>query len=110
MILEKKGDSKIMLNGKYLTFATQLNHLDRLLFGSSQYFVFYDPKKKKDDDIIATFDILQDEIALNAGLKYNDSKMSQGILFFYVLHYQTTIFNVLPVSYLPQWLNSIKKN
>ncbi len=80
VILEKIGDSKIMLNGKYLTFVTQLNHLDRLLFGSSQYFVFYDPKKKQDNDIIATFDMLQDEIALNSGLKYADSKMSQGIL------------------------------
>ena len=78
--LEKYGDSKIILNGRPLIMSItyKLNHLDRILFGSSQYFVYYNPKEKNDADIIATYEMMQDEIALTEGLKHIDSNMSQG--------------------------------
>ena len=77
--LDKNGQSKIFLNGKPLTSATLLHHLDRLLFGSSQYFVFYDPKQKKDGQVIPTFEDMQNEIAKSSGLLNDNSNMSHGI-------------------------------
>lgn len=67
-----------MHNGKQLTAPIDLNHLDRLLFGSSQYFVFYDPSKRKDGEVIPTFEMIQDEIAREAGMLNFDQNMSQG--------------------------------
>jgi|LakMenEpi03Aug12_release.lakeMendotaPanAssembly.Ray.scaffolds.fasta_scaffold5841385_1 hypothetical protein len=67
-----------MYNGKQLADATTLNHLDRLLFGSSQYYVFYDPSKKTDNEVIPTFEMIQDEIAREAGLLSFDQNMTQG--------------------------------
>ncbi len=69
-----------MLNGKPLTTPTVLNHCDRLVFGSSQYFVFVDPTKKKDVENYATFEAINDEIAKSAGIVNTDKTLSQGEL------------------------------
>ena len=76
--MEPVAQSKIILNGNLLEKATQLKHLDRLLFGSSQFFVFIDPTKKKENDQIATYETIQDEIAKEAGIYNYNTNMSQG--------------------------------
>ena len=50
--------------------------MDRLLFGSSQYYVFIDPSKKKDGEEIPTFEKMQDEIAKAAGYVNTDKNLS----------------------------------
>lgn len=51
----------------------------RLVFGTSQYFVFVDPAKKSAKDPFITFEVAQEEVAKEAGLLGNKNNMSQGM-------------------------------
>ena len=57
-----------------------MNHCDRLLFGSSQYFVFVDPSKIKQGEAYATFESINDEIAKSTGIVNTDKNLSQDEL------------------------------
>ena len=58
----------------------ELNHLDRLLFGTSQYYLFVLPSKASAKDPYYTFEMMQDEIAKAAGMLSKDTKnMTSGI-------------------------------
>ncbi len=70
----------MLLNGKALDTVVELNHLDRLVFGASQYYTFIDPSKSSPKDNIFTFEMAQDEIANASGMVSKDDKknMTQG--------------------------------
>ena len=78
--LTKLGDAKLLRNGKPLDQPAVLVHLDRLLFGASQYYLFADPSKAKPNEPYWTFEGMQDEIAKASGIISKDTKnMTQGI-------------------------------
>ena len=70
----------MLLNGKALDTVVELNHLDRLVFGASQYYTFIDPSKSNPKDNIFTFEMAQDEISNASGMVSKDDKknMTQG--------------------------------
>ena len=78
-MLNRLNDAKILHNGKPLTAPIDLVHSDRLVFGTSQYYVFVDPKKASTQDQQVTFEFMQDEIGQASGIVYKDFKnMTQG--------------------------------
>ena len=38
--IERFGDAKVLRNGQPVSNVVELNHLDRLVFGASQYYLF----------------------------------------------------------------------
>ena len=78
--IEKFGTARLLLNGKQLETVAELNHLDRLVFGASQYYSFIDPSKSNPKDNLFTFEMAQDEIAEKRGLISKDDRknMTQG--------------------------------
>ena len=78
--LEKYGNARLLQNGKQVDTVVDLNHLDRLVFGASQYYAFVDPSKATAKDNVFTFEQAQDEIANARGMPSNDDKknMTQG--------------------------------
>ena len=75
-------DAKLLRNGVQLFGPTELNHLDRLLFGASQYYLFANPSKATPKDPYCTFEMMQEEIAKASGLMTKDNKnMTQGFYF-----------------------------
>ena len=77
--IERYNDSKILKNGRPITTATDLIHLDRLVFGASQYFVFIEPSKSKATDQVFSFEQAQDEIGKASGVMSKDTRnMTQG--------------------------------
>jgi kinesin family protein 1 len=64
----------LLRNGVQLTSQVELSHLDRLLFGTSQYYLFVIPSKATPQDQYYTFESMQDEIGKAAGLMTKDNK------------------------------------
>ena len=82
--IERIGQSKILINGRLVTHPTELVHLDRVVFGASQFFIFIDPAKKSAKDPYYNFESLQDEIAKASGLVADTKNMTKGkILIFF---------------------------
>lgn len=79
--IERYGDARVVRNGKLLTAPSELNHLDRLVFGTTQYFVFTEPAKNAANQPYYDFQAMQDEIGRESGMvnKSNQQNMSQGI-------------------------------
>lgn len=75
-ILSRINESRILINGEILDSSTELIHLDRLLFGASQYYCFIDPSKSNPNDIIYSFEMVQDEIAKKSGLISDENKLN----------------------------------
>ena len=81
--IERFGEAKLLRNGKLVSSPSELVHLDRLLFGALQYYVFIEPSKMKANDPYYTFEAMQDEIAKASGIIGKDTKnMSQGRVYF----------------------------
>jgi hypothetical protein len=80
--IEKYGNARLLHNGKQIESPVELSHLDRLVFGASQYYAFIDPSKSNGKDNVFTFEMAQDEIAEKRGLisKDNRENMTQGKL------------------------------
>ncbi|CAF0775133.1 unnamed protein product [Brachionus calyciflorus] len=76
--IERLNDSKILRNGKLLSSPAELVHLDRLVFGASQYYMFIDPSKATPKDINYTFEMAQDEIAKASGLISSDKQANMS--------------------------------
>ena len=66
--IESINNSKILRNGKQLTAPTDLIHLDRLIIGSSHYYLFIDPNKANPKDIDYQFDSFNDEVNKQSGV------------------------------------------
>merc|ERR1712226_793895 len=86
-LIPSKG-AKVVLNGNAITSKKELHHNDRLLFGSSNLFVFHHPqdyaKQQKSKKVVDTpnFESAQEEIAKNSGLaKFTgDGKSKEDLL------------------------------
>lgn len=77
--IERFGDAKVLRNGVILTSPCDLNHLDRLVFGTSQYFVFQDPAKVTANQPYYDFQAMQDEIGKASGIvSSSKNNMTQG--------------------------------
>ena len=64
--------SRILVNGDAITGETELKHNDRLVFGSTQLWVFQNPKEKGIESKKyppITYEYAQEEIAAKAGIK-----------------------------------------
>lgn len=72
--IERLNDSKLLRNGQVVKNRTVLSHLDRIVFGTSQYYVFIDPAKITPKDVAFTFEMAQDEIAKASGLISSENK------------------------------------
>jgi hypothetical protein len=73
------------LNGDPVTHKVNLSHNDRLLFGTTQLFVFIHPDqqlKSKMTYADVTFELAQEEIATKAGFAVNseDQTMEQALI------------------------------
>jgi hypothetical protein len=76
--IEVLPDAKVLHNGRVLRGTATLNHYDRLVFGTSQYYMFIYPGKASGKDHFYTFEMAQDEIAEAKGISIKDTKnMSQ---------------------------------
>ena len=65
-------DCRILVNGDTITGEVELHHNDRLVFGSTQLWVFQNPKEKGIDSKKyppITYEYAQEEIAAKAGIK-----------------------------------------
>jgi hypothetical protein len=69
-INQRVPDAKIRRNGTIISSSTpvEIVHLDRLLFGASQFYQFIDPAKSSPKDVLFTFEMFQDETAKSTGL------------------------------------------
>lgn len=72
--IDRHADAKILKNGRPVTSVTELCHLDRLVFGCSQYYLFINPSKASDKDPEVTFDTAQEEIGKASGTLAKDTK------------------------------------
>ncbi|KAL3836511.1 hypothetical protein ACJMK2_021937 [Sinanodonta woodiana] len=68
--LVPETNARIIRNGKPITAETPLHHNDRLIFGTTQYFVFVNPKERdgsKEKFPEVTFESAQEELAKKSG-------------------------------------------
>lgn len=72
--IEALNNSKLLKNGLQITASTDLVHLDRLLFGSSQYYLFINPSKASPTDPDYQFETMQDEIAKASGISRSSTQ------------------------------------
>ena len=86
VILDRcSDDCRVLLNGDPVTHKVNLSHNDRLLFGTTQLFVFIHPDqqlKSKMTYADVTFELAQEEIATKAGFAVNseDQSIEQALL------------------------------
>jgi len=76
-IKQMEKDCRVLVNGEAITDEVELHHNDRLVFGSTQLWVFQNPKekdieKKKYPPI--TYEYAQEEIAAKAGVKVDSAQ------------------------------------
>lgn len=86
--IEALNNAKLLKNGSQITEPTNLVHLDRLLFGLSQYYLFIDPAKAGQKDPDYQFEAMQDEIAKASGITRTSTKnLSQGFFLVFFLYF-----------------------
>ncbi|CAL1536203.1 unnamed protein product [Lymnaea stagnalis] len=74
---------RLMHNGKAVVEKVELHHNDRILFGTTQYFVFVHPKERDASKKVypeITFEMAQEEIAKNSGFDMSSNKSSDDAL------------------------------
>jgi kinesin family protein 1 len=78
VVLERASDeARILLNGDMVNTKVYLNHHDRLLFGSTQLYVFVNPIQDKRPNMSfaeVTFELAQEEIATKAGFEFHQTE------------------------------------
>lgn len=81
--LEKtSANGRMLLNGEPITQRTQLQHNDRLMFGTTQLYVFCHPKERDSSKTkypTISYESAQQEIAERAGFDMNSDNKSRGI-------------------------------
>ncbi|XP_041372207.1 kinesin-like protein KIF28P [Gigantopelta aegis] len=83
---------RIMRNGKAVVAKTPLTHNDRLIFGSTQYFVYVNPeeqKASKEKYPEITYEYAQEEIAKKSGFEFENKTRDDALL-------QEDITEILP--------------
>ncbi|KAH9524310.1 Kinesin-like protein kif28p [Bulinus truncatus] len=74
---------RLMHNGKAVIDKVELHHNDRVLFGTTQFFVFVHPKERdasKKTYSEVTFEMAHEEIAKNSGFDISKDKSSEDAL------------------------------
>lgn len=76
------GDARVLVNGEAVddNEEEELHHLDRVMFGTSNLYVFHHPAEADSSNIKQadiTFEMAQEEIAKNAGLEVDDQEESK---------------------------------
>jgi len=73
------SEFRVLRNGSRVTDPVKIIHLDRIVFGSTQYYLFIDPASATAKDVDWTFEMAQDEIGKQTGVipKSGDAKLSQ---------------------------------
>ncbi|KAK0053203.1 kinesin-like protein KIF28P, partial [Biomphalaria pfeifferi] len=74
---------RLMHNGKAVVDKVELHHNDRVLFGTTQYFVFVHPKERdasKKTYPEVTFEMAQEEIAKHSGFDISSNKSQEEAL------------------------------
>lgn len=72
--IERFDDAKILKNGRPITGKSELHHLDRLVFGCSQFYLFVNPAEITDKDTRYSFEMAQEEIGKASGTFVKDTK------------------------------------
>ncbi|XP_033105762.1 kinesin-like protein KIF28P [Anneissia japonica] len=84
VFLEKVADGKVLLNGEPLTSKQQLDHNDRIMFGSNHMYVFQHPglKAANPDNyrIPVTYEMAQQEIAQNNGFDMSSKQSVEEMI------------------------------
>ncbi len=73
--------SRILVNGQPVTQKTDLDHNDRMMFGTTQLYVYANPKERdasKEKFVTPSFDMAQEEIAASSGFDMGRENKSQG--------------------------------
>ncbi len=73
------SECRVLRNGSRVTEPVNINHLDRIVFGSTQFYLFINPLCVTNKDVDWTFEMAQDEIGKQSGVipKSEDAKLSQ---------------------------------
>ena len=72
---------RLLVNGKAVGTKTKLNHNDRIVFGTTKYFVYINPQerdKSKEKFTDITFEMAQEEIAKSSGFDIEGQNKSRG--------------------------------
>ncbi|XP_071941853.1 kinesin-like protein KIF28P [Antedon mediterranea] len=84
IFLEKVADGKVLLNGEPLTSKQQLDHNDRIMFGSNHLYVFQHPALKNANPgnykVPVTYEMAQQEIAKNNGFDMSSKQSAEEML------------------------------
>ncbi|KAK3595061.1 hypothetical protein CHS0354_043156 [Potamilus streckersoni] len=78
--LVPETNARIIRNGKPITGESELHHNDRLVFGTTQYFVFVNPKERdssKEKFPEVTFESAQEELAKKSGFDVSGQNKSK---------------------------------
>ncbi|XP_006815172.1 kinesin-like protein KIF28 [Saccoglossus kowalevskii] len=74
------SDAKLLVNGEPVTAKEELEHHDRVMFGTSHLYVFMHPKQQKANPNkypkVVTYEMAQEEIAQNSGFDMSTDKKS----------------------------------
>ncbi|KXJ25651.1 Kinesin-like protein KIF1A [Exaiptasia diaphana] len=77
------GDAKLLINGEPITEEEELEHHDRVMFGSSHLYVFHHPKQADKSTIKAesiNYEMAQEEIAQNSGFDMEEGSNKDAML------------------------------
>ena len=72
----KKEGCRVLVNGSQINGTTDLDHNDRLVFGSTQLWVFQnprDPEFQKKSRLVVTYEYAQEELAAKSGINITDA-------------------------------------
>ncbi|XP_064470383.1 kinesin-like protein KIF28P [Ornithodoros turicata] len=75
-------ESRVLLNGEPVTGPVVLNDNDRIMFGTSQLYLFVNPRHPQSQDRFTeiTYEMAQEEIAIKAGIKMNEDDSIESAL------------------------------
>ena len=79
-----EANVRLLVNGKAVGTKTPLSHNDRIVFGTTKYFVYVNPKERdssKEQFKEITFEFAQEEIAKKSGFDVEGQNKSRGKLF-----------------------------
>ncbi|XP_052091437.1 kinesin-like protein KIF28 [Mytilus californianus] len=75
-----EANVRLLVNGKAIGTKTQLSHNDRIIFGTTKYFVYVNPKERdssKEQHKEITFEMAQEEIAKKSGFDVEGQNKSR---------------------------------
>jgi hypothetical protein len=79
-----EANVRLLVNGKAIGTKTAISHNDRIIFGTTKYFVFVNPKERdssKQPHTEITFEMAQEEIAKKSGFDIEGQNKSRGKFF-----------------------------